>query len=87
VLEECPKKAGILTGQTLIGVFDEAALGGRGVVGDVRAGITLAASRAVDVEFGDVDGQPELFEFRQRRIFNLKTRRRRLPGFSSEKSL
>ena len=55
---------------------DQAALGGGGVVRDVRSESTLAAFRAVDVEFGDVDRQAERLHFAQRLVLLLEARRR-----------
>src|SRR5215831_2430256 len=74
VLEERSEEGGIFIREAPIGIIDEAALGGGGVAGDIRTCIALAALRAVNVEFGDVNREPELFEFCQRSIFRLKAR-------------
>ena len=39
------------------------------LVATSAAGIALAALRAVDVQFGDVNGQAERLQFRQRLVF------------------
>jgi hypothetical protein len=45
VLDKRAENAGVSVGQFFVGVTDESALSGRGVVGDVRAKAALAASR------------------------------------------
>ena len=69
MLYERPEKTRVGVGQPPVGVIHQAALGGGGVGGDVPAGAALAALRAVDVEFGDVNGQAERLQFRQRLVF------------------
>ena len=62
VLDEEAKQVRPLLGSALVGLGDEFAGGGGGVFGDFRAGVALAAGGAVDVEFGNVDGQAEGFQ-------------------------
>ena len=57
MLHECAEDAGVDVCQFLISIADQTALRGRCVGGDVRTRAALSALRAVDVEFGDVDGQ------------------------------
>src|SRR6476646_4980111 len=53
VLNEGAEKARIGLRQPAVCSLNQAALGGRGVAGDVRSGPALAALRAVDVQFSN----------------------------------
>ena len=72
MLQKRAKNSGVSVGEFFLGVADETALSGRGVVGDVRAESTLAARCAVHVEFRDVNGQTERGDFGQRLVHGLK---------------
>ena len=50
-------------GQPLVGLVHQAARGGGGVGRDFGARAALPALRAVDVQFGDVNGQIQLRDF------------------------
>ena len=68
MFDERPEEPGVGLGQFPVGVAHQTSLGGCGVGGDVRPGRALATLRAVDIEFGDVDGQAERLHFRQRLV-------------------
>ena len=78
MLNKRPEQTCIRVGQLPVGVIHQAALGSRGIVGDIRAAAALAALCAVDVQFGDVNRQTERLHFRQRLVFSLKARRRNI---------
>jgi hypothetical protein len=62
VFQECAEQVRVLVSEPAIGIVDQAALGGGGIIGDIRPGIALAAFGAIHVELRDVDWQPELFQ-------------------------
>ena len=77
MLDEGAEKTGVSVGQSAVGVFHQTALGGGGIAGDVPARATLAAKSAVDIQFGDMNGQAEGLQLRQRLVFLLKVQARK----------
>src|ERR1035437_645852 len=75
MFHERPEQSRIGVGQLLIRIAHQATLGGGGVGGDIPAIAALATLSAVDIEFGNVNGQSERLQFCQHLIFFCKARR------------
>src|SRR5208282_5409214 len=59
MLQEGPEKSGVGVGQLLVCITDQSALGGGRIGGHIGSSVALAALRAIDVKFCNVDGQTE----------------------------
>jgi hypothetical protein len=72
MLEKGAEDSVIGIGQRAVGVTDQPSLRGGGIGGDVGPRGPLAALDAVDVQFGDVDRQPERLHLGQGLIHRLE---------------